>query len=688
MIGPTDFDARAPATPAVALTAQCFSREGWLCAELGLEHRPEQEAMALATARAFTRDDPLLFEAGTGVGKSLAYLIPGLIQAIDARRPLVVSSHTIALQEQIHRKDLALCRNLFEKVEALRPYAEFKAAVLIGRGNYLCGHRLSRAVSGQGELFGQDDLAELERIAEWSVSANEGVIDELQPRPRPDVWEWVNADSTACNNRHCSPETCHYRKARARVQQAQVIIVNHSLLFALINAGAGPEPNTKGILFPNDMLVLDEAHRVPDIATDHFGGTVSSYGIERALTMLYNPRKNRGLLTKSIRRGDQEAVLKALAATESFFNGIRARYLSGRRSQVRLHAPEWTEPVIIPPLQAVEQILASRVQQAQDETEQREWQDQRRRIMGYIQAISASLTLAEENHVYWLERGGRQGKTVILRDAPLDVAPALRDALFERDTGVLLTSATLSSGRGMAPFQKRVGAEMAEATAVASPFDYERNMQIYIAADAPDPSSIEGRLDLDFLEDSIRFCLERVEGGTLVLFTSYADMRQIAAQIEPWCQARGRGFLMQGGEYSRTDLVRYFKADGQGVLFGTDSFWTGVDIPGSALSQVIITRLPFENPGHPVSEARAEWIKTRGGNPFAEMTLPDAVVKFRQGVGRLIRGKTDSGVISLLDSRLLRKPYGREFLAALPKRDYTVFTQADREEQFDYFRMG
>jgi len=233
--------------------------------------------------------------------------------------------------------------------------------------------------------------------------------------------------------------------------------------------------------------------------------------------------------------------------------------------------------------------------------------------------------------------------------------------------------------------QARLGAESAKAVVVKSPFDFEKNMRVYVAADIPLPSPREARLALDVLTDYIEFCTLRVAGGSLVLFTSYHDMRRVADTLEPIYREQNRPFLMQGGDLSRTELARQMRERGNAVLFGTESFWTGIDVPGDALSQVIITRLPFEVPTHPILEARTEWIRQREGNPFAELTLPDALIKFRQGVGRLIRSAADRGVITVLDSRILVKAYGRQFINCLPIQRFERLTRENRIPRFQPF---
>lgn len=667
----------------LAHVGRVFAAGGWLQEALGLEHRPQQEAMALAVARAFSADEPLLFEAGTGVGKSMAYLVPGIIHATDTGRPCVVSTHTIALQEQIEQKDLPQCRALFEAVPSLNSYARFRSAVLVGKANYLCRRRLALALQSKADLFGGPEQTELQRIAAWAERSDTGLVQELQPPPLPDVWDWVNADSSACNRRQCSPDTCHYQAARARMARAQVVIVNHSLLFALVNAG-GLGVRGRGVLLPEDFVVIDEAHTMPDVATEHFGLHVSSYAIERQLRILFNERRRTGLLRKLGTARDQQRVNDALEAAAEFFGFIRDRLLA-RQAITRVREPDFCEPTILRPLQLVADSLEQIQSRLEDGPMRLEVKEQKARVQSLHDRVRAFLAFAAEDHVHWVERAGRRGHVTALRTAPIDVAPHLREAIFRRGTAVVCTSATLAVAGRIESFQAKAGAEEATARIVASPFDYANHMRVFVAVDMPQPSSSEAGLALAELVDWVRFCVLRVRGGSLVLFTSHADLRRVAGELEEEFGAAGRPCYVQGGGLSRTAMAAAFRAARNGVLFGTDSFWTGVDVPGPALSQVIITRLPFEVPTHPIAEARAEWVRARGGNPFAELNLPEALIKFRQGVGRLIRRQDDRGVVTILDARIVHKAYGRQFLASLPTERITRLHRETREEEFRPF---
>lgn len=683
---------RQPADPRRAailgipdLVEAIFSAQGPLVSSLGLEHREEQSQMALAVAQSMVMDQPLLFEAGTGVGKSLAYLLPGLVHAQLAERPFVVSSNTIALQEQILHQDLELCRRLFERIPALKPFADFRVSLLVGRGNYLCGTRLAQAIETKTELFPTAEMSELERLAEWSQTTETGLAQELSPGPLPQVWEWVNADGHSCNKRNCTPDTCFFRRALERVRNSHLVVVNHALLFALISAGMQPRGQVKGVLYPEDFIVLDEAHRVPAVASEHFGNRLSAYGVDRLLGRLYSTsgrgHKARGLLVRHGNETQRSLVRAARNACAQFFTEVETTMLV-KREMVRCYEEDWASSRAIEPLQNLHKTLGDLVAKMEEGPARDEVQGSRTQLASTISGLRECLTLSNDEHVYWVEKTGKRKSNVVLRSAPIDVAETLREHLFQRQTSVLLTSATLAEGTSMESFQAKTGSEGCTTEQVFSPFDFEHQMRVFIATDAPEPTRQHKRLDHEYLGSMIGFCTERVRGGSLVLFTSYFDLIECARLVAPMLAKAGRPFFQQGRDGSRQELAWNLSRMGNAVLFGTESFWTGIDVPGPALSQVIITRLPFENPSHPIAEARAEWCRDRGGSPFQAITLPEALVKFRQGVGRLIRRQNDFGTITILDSRIVQRPYGREFLATLPQRQHTKFSRINRDEAF------
>ena len=660
------------------LCDRIFGKDGYASILPNFEYRPEQAKMAFCCAQAFSSDMPILFEAGTGVGKSLAYLVPGIIAAVRFNRQLVVATHTIALQQQIIEKDLPRIRMMFENCGALEDCADFKAAILLGRGNYLCTHRLKRAIAEKKELFDTEESRELERISQWALVTKPGLVDELNPPPNPEVWNWVNADSSSCTAKNCSDGTCFYQNARRETATADIVILNHSLLFALLAAGIADENGSKGILFPNDMLVLDEAHLVPHVASEAFGTSLGHTGIMRELKRIYDPKKRRGLITRDgmAEHYDKQIVLDTMAVCDEFFAKIKKEFLISRDT-VRLTSPNWIDDEFTEKLDTLASLLDSFAMNAKTDKLAAEIRDYKRRIVGFKNTIENCIFLSDtENTVYWVERSGKDGRSAQLNSAPLKVSGILRRVLFSRETSVVLTSATLAVNGEMDGFVSKIGADEAEQFICDSPFDYNKNMRAFIATDAPDVEKSTGKLDSDYLSRVCKKLCEKVRGGTLILFTSYADLNKTAKYLEE--NLVGRKIFVQG-RMSRAETVRAFSEKGNAVLLGTDTFWTGIDIPGEPLSQVIVTRLPFENHRHPLLQARLDRIQAEGGNPFKEMSLPSAIIKFRQGIGRLIRSADDKGAVAILDSRIVSKSYGKNFVDAIP----TIRTERFCEDEID-----
>ena len=395
------------------LVQSIFKAKGELELGLEFEHRQEQELMAKEVINSITAGDHLIFEAGTGVGKSLAYLIPSILFSVTCKRPCIVATNTINLQEQLLQKDIPAIRTLFENSETLSNYAGFSCALLVGRGNYLCSTRLNKALLGQGDLFGARDKKELERIAEWANQhAVEGIRQEMSPPPAANIWDAVNADSSVCSAKRCSPESCFYRRARLLVEKADLIIVNHSLLFSLIGAGIAPSNDADGIIFPNDFLIIDEAHEMPDQASEHLGISISSWAIENALRRVYNPAKRKGLLKKVGRVHDFEVLENAQHASMDFFNHIHSGIL-GEKERLRIREPNQIPLDLLPPLSRVSRTLIELGENSDDEATKIELLDQAKRFQGFIVSLAEIIEMKDADSVYWLERGGRASKSSI-----------------------------------------------------------------------------------------------------------------------------------------------------------------------------------------------------------------------------------------------------------------------------------
>jgi ATP-dependent DNA helicase DinG len=641
-----------------------FSNGGKLGKAKGYESRPGQAKMAERVAEIIEDRKHLVVEAGTGTGKSLAYLVPAAYAAQELGKKAIISTYTIHLQEQLFGKDVPI-------VQSLVPF-EFTAALLKGRQNYLCPHRLKKAQQHQGDLFAAGQAEQLKGLVEWARRTKDGTLSDIDFQVDAAVWAQVCSEAFACTPRHCGgPTGCFYQMARTKVLDANVVILNHALLFGLL-AGAeeDEESPSEGYLFPNDFLVLDEAHEVEDVAAKALGLEVRLGSLRFLLQRLVHPRTKKGVLT---RVGDGNAVkstLGVLGILEGAFEEILESAGLGASGQKRVRQPLGVKSELGPRLMDVRAQLLKLAEDAGDGEERNELKDHARRLETSAFGLGEFLKMSREGHAYWVERrlpeeGRAHRGEMSLHASPVEVAERLEELVFRPDSTTIMTSATLDVGRGLEFFAKRVGAQEAETLLVESPFDYESQMRVYLPKGMPEPS--EGQRFQEALEGWIQRFVGMTKGKAFVLFTSRAMLRKTAEGMAEWFEEQGIRLLVQDKGNSRTRLLREFKEDRDSVLFGTDSFWQGVDVPGEALSNVILTRLPFSVPDEPLFEARCERIKEKGGEPFRELQLPEAILKFRQGVGRLIRSREDRGQIAVLDGRILSRTYGKSFLKILPE---------------------
>ncbi len=656
------------------------------------EPRPSQMALSAAIARAFNTASIGVFEAGTGVGKSYAYLLPVMKWVCTNHERVVVSTGTINLQQQLMEKDIPAASGILGE--------PVKAVLMKGRQNYVCLRRLAEALEERD--FFDEDLEELEKIAQWAQSTLDGSKSDLSFVPQDSIWSRIASESDACMGMHCSRrEDCFVMRVRKDAADASILVVNHHLLFADLEArmmGAGYDGTA--VLPPFHHIVFDEAHAIEAAATSFFSENFTRFKLNKQLGVFFRVRKNfigghlPALERISAHSGEIGAARSAIESIRSAFQVLEERTLAILDGVYSWRLSAATAPVAAALFSAMEELRTGIVEftgiirtviegiDDEDQSDQVVWESKfalrRLEFIGQL-CLNFQEWAERPESVFWIEksrfssRGGKNGATEPVWyprfvQTPLSIAPMMCEGVFEPFNTVICTSATLRIARSFNFWMRRTGITMVDEERILSgdfesPFPYDKNVLLAIPDTGPLPDEASFS---EWVENAIVSLIQSSCGHALVLFTSYEMLTRSCEYARKALSPQGIAVFRQGDD-DRTRLLESFKNDESSVLFATDSFWEGVDAPGDTLLQVIIVKLPFRVPNNPVLEARSEAITAKGGNAFMELSLPEAALRFRQGFGRLMRRSTDRGVVTVLDRRIIAKRYGRVFLESIPE---------------------
>ncbi|NGX57133.1 MAG: putative ATP-dependent helicase DinG [Chlamydiae bacterium] len=707
---------------------------GRLCAFLKeFESRPQQAEMMESVISAFNDKEISLIEAGTGTGKSIAYLIPAVIKAVYHKERTLISTKTINLQEQLIQKDLPLVSKVLG--------VDFKAVLVKGMGNYLCLRKLQD--SSMEELFLPNNQADqLRRIAAWGQQTKTGSKSDLPFNPFSAVWEKVNCEADTCTFRKCPfYQQCHFFKAREEAKDAQILVSNHHLLFADLALRAEEENYEEAALLPSyKHVVVDEAHHIEEVATDFFAQRVSRTDLMKIMGRLASEKAGDDagrlpLLKKKLiqfyKKGPHDQIENLLNTFNVDLSFCRREVIQGiadlfqalsfffeeklskqdEENKLRLHPHHYSEKVweeeVVPAAQKFLHSIKKYVRMLQTlcrdirDIDQDQLQEQALGLLTEVNAYAGRLdsygqvveefvfSEIKDDSVRWIE--SHQMKTlnnIHLIEAKLDVSPHLVQNFFSKFQTIILCSATLSTNQNFGFMKKRLGldSDLLSCRTInekifQSPFNFQKQSLLLVPSTLPPPNH---KNYVDVASESILQAIKASHGNCFILFTSYTMLKQCYEKLSS--RLRSLRFpIMKQGDDQRQALLCLFRKTERSVLFATDSFWEGVDVSGEALRCVILVKLPFKVPSEPIFQARSELIAKNGGDPFRDYALPGAVVKFKQGFGRLIRHKCDRGVVVVLDTRLMTKGYGKIFLRSLPDCP-KLFTQDLEKEMKEFYR--
>lgn len=661
------------------------------CQSKNFEERPVQIELLKSIAKAFNKNSIGAFEAGTGVGKSYAYLIPSMLWALQNKERVVISTGTINLQQQLSEKDIPAAQKILG--------VKLKAILLKGRNNYVCLRRLEE-MGKERDLFTNEAEA-LEQIYAWAKNSATGSKSDLSFAPPENLWARVCSESDACMGMHCPFfSKCFVMAVRREAADAQILVVNHHLLFADIESrlsAATPDFDNAAVLPPYKRIVFDEAHGIENAATSFFSEQITRFKIFKQLNLLHRQRRSSfagfvyTLIALSHSPDNSQEVAASVEQIKTDIMNLETAALDLLQNDYTLRLYERTANSFAPTISLLSTLAADIMRltaavreimegiQDEDKTENAYWET--KSILRHLEnsaILCKDFALWEEKQdkVFWIQKQklpeefAKDGNAlyVAFTRTPLDIAPLMNAGVFEPMESVVCTSATLKIGTDFNFWMRRAGVSFVEKERLStasfdSPFPYKKNVLFAVPRDIPFPDNIEFQR---YIELALIKLIKAAGGATLVLFTSYESLKSAFSTTQYELNQNGINLLKQGDD-DRFRLLDKFKADKTSVLYATDSFWQGIDVPGDSLCQVVIVKLPFSVPSDPVFAARSEAVEKRGGSSFMELSVPEAVIKFRQGFGRLVRRSDDKGAVVVLDRRIMEKRYGQIFMQSIPE---------------------